>query len=81
LEILLVVVDESDLVLKPALIHDPRVVLMPYPSTIVQDWESSFMGRQNTWLRAKEVHLASIKARRLSDNKPEVACFKMIANI
>lgn len=70
LEILLVVVDESDLVQKPALIHDPRVVLMPYPSTIVQDWESSFMGRQNTWLRAKEVHLASIKARKLSHNKP-----------
>lgn len=69
LEILLLVVDESDLLLRPARFQDPRIFLMPYPSIIVQDWESSFTGERNTWLLVKELHLASIEAQRLSDNR------------
>lgn len=67
LEILLIVVDESDLAQIHLTFQDPRVVLMPYPSTVIQDWEASFMGKPSTWARAKEARRANAKLKHASD--------------
>ncbi|KAF9449820.1 hypothetical protein P691DRAFT_519853 [Macrolepiota fuliginosa MF-IS2] len=73
LEILLVVVDEGDLDLiqNPLTSQDPRVVLMPYPSTVILDWEALFTGKPSTWARAKEARIANAKMKRVSDCNPE----------
>lgn len=67
LEILLLVIDEDDSGPAPPSFQDPRVVFMPYPPQIIQDWEASFVGRPNTWSQAMEIFLANVKARHESD--------------
>ncbi|KXN86503.1 hypothetical protein AN958_09975 [Leucoagaricus sp. SymC.cos] len=66
LKILLVVVHEDDMTHQPRS-QDRRVVLMPYPATIVQDWEASFIGRANTWSRALESFLAKSEPKSVFD--------------
>lgn len=67
LEILLLVIDEDDSGRTPPTFQDPRVVLLPYPAQIIQDWEAPFVGQPNTWSRATEVFFANAKARHESE--------------
>lgn len=67
LEILLLVIHEDDLIQNPPTFQDSRVVLMPYPPTVVQDWEAFLKGQPNTWSRAKESLLANASAQKASD--------------
>jgi hypothetical protein len=66
LEILLVVFHECDMAHRPTF-HDRRVVFMPYPARVVQDWEDSFQGQSNTWSRAQEAVLANAKPKDASE--------------
>lgn len=65
-QILLVVVHESDMTQRPCA-QDRRVVFMPYPTAVVVDWEASFTGKPNTWSRAQEAYLAAAKPPNVSD--------------
>ncbi|EKM76710.1 hypothetical protein AGABI1DRAFT_44363 [Agaricus bisporus var. burnettii JB137-S8] len=69
LDILLLVIDEDEFAHNPPAFQDPRVVLMPYPAQIIQDWEASFTGQPNTWSLAMEIFFANVKARHESDGK------------